>query len=331
MIPLFLDSNFKEVDVLDVYNSFIWTDRYNFCGDFEFSVSPVEKIFSILSASKYLKLEESEHLMFIEDVNIRTDSEKGNELIVKGRSLESMLDRRIAWDISDLYGDFQTAGIFELLYNNITNSGFDRIIANFIYSESTDPDIMAATIGDKITRPGTQFIFELYNGVDRSFNQTTNPYVVFSPNFDNLKSGEYIKTDRFLKNFALVVGEKGVGNVELTTTATTNEDATDLDRREICIKNNDVKRRDPGTPLSDADYLLRLERAGEIELAKHKTIEAFEGEIDDSTFYYGVDFGMGDILQVEDEYGNSAGSRVVEVIYSKDTSGSKMIPIFAAV
>jgi len=287
MIPLFLDSNFKEVDVLDVYNSFIWTDRYNFCGDFEFSVSPVEKIFSILSASKYLKLEESEHLMFIEDVNIRTDSEKGNELIVKGRSLESMLDRRIAWDISDLYGDFQTAGIFELLYNNITNSGFDRIIANFIYSESTDPDIMAATIGDqfwgedlykiiselcfdkgfgfKITRPGTQFIFELYNGVDRSFNQTTNPYVVFSPNFDNLKSGEYIKTDRFLKNFALVVGEKGVGNVELTTTATTNEDATDLDRREICIKNNDVKRRDPGTPLSDADYLLRLERAGEIE------------------------------------------------------------------
>ena len=100
---LILDKNFDTIGIIDTYESFNWTDRYNEAGDFEITmvldtVQHTKELLSIFVEDNYVYLGMSEHLMIIEDLNITTDQEEGNKLVVSGRSLESILDRRIVWD-----------------------------------------------------------------------------------------------------------------------------------------------------------------------------------------------------------------------------------------
>ena len=87
--------------------------------------------------------------------------------------------------------------------NVISPSDSNRKISNFIFKESTDSAITKLKleaqytgdnlydviqkiceeqgIGFKITlNDKKQFVFELYAGFDRSYDQTENPYVIFS-------------------------------------------------------------------------------------------------------------------------------------------------------
>lgn len=349
-----LTSSFKNIHTLDAFSSLIWTDRFWLCGDFELHVPPTSSLLNYLINTRYFRLSESEHLMFFEDLNIHSDPEEGNELVLTGRSLESMLDRRIVWNGTALTGSFQT-GIQTLLNDSIISpTDTDRDINNFVFQASTDPVITALTIdsqfigdeiypimhelcrskeiGFKITlNSSNNFQFELYAGKDRSYGQTTNPYVVFSMDFDNLLDADYIQTSRFLKTVALVEGEPGVGNtktyIEVPAPGST---ATGLERRELFVEAN-IIRNSPDGELTEAEYLDQLEGKGLEELAKHINLEAFDGEVDTTLFEYGVDFFMGDVVQIKDEYGHSTESRVTEIIYSQDREGHRIYPTFTTV
>lgn len=357
MEAIFLDSTFKSVDTVDVFNSFIWTDRYNSFGNFELSIKPTSDYLSLLNESGYINIEESEHTMFIEDINIKTNIEDGNELIIKGRSLESMLDRRIIWDPDNYIGDFQMDGVYHILNVNIFGAtptsrqipGFkfiitdDNYIENLTINEQFFGEIIydvvsdlcfSRNVGFKIILdeedPYEWFKFSLYMGKDRSFGQSSNPYVLFSPNSDNLINADYFKTNRFLKTIALIAGERGVANVQLTATAYTSS-GTGLNRREIFLEPSNIKRQSPGTIITDSEYVEMLEEIGLKELSKMKVIELVDGEVDASLFSYGTDFNMGDIVQLEDAYGHLSTSRINEVIFSHDTSGFKILPIFETI
>lgn len=353
MEPLFLDSSFKEIYIADVYKSLLWVDRYNSYGDFELVLNPDLDILSHLLDTKYVKLKESEHLMFMEDVNIKTDSKSGSELLISGRSVESMLDRRIIWDPDNYFGNLQDQ-IYHMLNVNIINvTPASRQVSNLVFEASTNKYITDInieeqyfgqeiykvvetlckrfSIGFKITlNSSNEFVFNLYYGEDRSFNQSNNEFVIFSPRFDNLKEANYIKTDRFLKNVAFVAGERGVANTQLTQQVYIGS-PTGLDRREMFFEANDVKRQSPGTIITDSEYVELLASRGYEELAKNKIIEAVDGEVDASLYTVGVDFDLGDVVQLEDSYGHLSKSRIVEIVYSKDSVGKKTIPIFAAI
>ena len=90
-----LNSDFEELYILDVFKSLIWTDRYWKAGDFEIITAPTPDILAMLLDTEYLALAESPHHMVLEDFNIHSDIDDGNQLIITGRSLESLLERRI--------------------------------------------------------------------------------------------------------------------------------------------------------------------------------------------------------------------------------------------
>ena len=92
-----LNTNFESVAVVDEFESLIWTDRYDEAGDFELYMSMDKRLLEYLRKDYYLWNADSEHMMIIEGINIVSDVEEGNKLIVSGRSLESILDRRIIW------------------------------------------------------------------------------------------------------------------------------------------------------------------------------------------------------------------------------------------
>lgn len=227
-----LDKDFKQIGLIDEYESFIWTDRYSEPGDFEIYTSPFSKAYQFLKEDYYLIRPDSEHVMIIEELEITTDSENGPHLKVTGRSLESLLSRRIVWGQKS-FEDKTVKEVIETLLNEniISPSETNRQIANFTLNSVDIPDVTnqvvsmqytGDTLGDIITdicdaygigykitlNSSNQFVFTLYKGVDRTYVQTTNPYVLFSPKFDNIINSDYLQSQKSLKNVALVLGEE---------------------------------------------------------------------------------------------------------------------------
>ena len=104
---LVLNTDFESIAVIDTYESMIWTDRYNSYGDFEIFFAMDTQLLQYLKEDYYLWLKDSEHCMIIEDIKINADTEEGNHLIVTGRSLESILERRIIWGQRIFNGNLQ--------------------------------------------------------------------------------------------------------------------------------------------------------------------------------------------------------------------------------
>ena len=63
---LVLNTSFEPIAVIDTYNSLIWTDRYNECGDFEICFTMDESLFDYIQIDNYLWLKYSEHCMIID-------------------------------------------------------------------------------------------------------------------------------------------------------------------------------------------------------------------------------------------------------------------------
>ena len=77
-----LDKNFKSIFLIDKYESFIWTDRYYDYGEFEIYTSPEDKILQYAIKDYYLYKGSSDHMMIIEGLEIQSNTELGNHLII---------------------------------------------------------------------------------------------------------------------------------------------------------------------------------------------------------------------------------------------------------
>lgn len=342
-----LNTNLEAIAVLDVYESLIWTDRYSRCGDFELYSAINEDILSLVKQDYYIVSPESDHVMIVEDIRIETDPENGDHIRISGNSLEKILDRRIIWGRTIVSGSLQN--VVRTLLNEciITPTDSARKIDNFIFEESTDPSVTGLSItsaqytgdnlydiivkncsdkklGFQITlNSDMQFVFKLYAGTDRSYNQSTNPYVVFSPSFDNLLSANYMETKSALKTVALI-GGAGEGDERLFRDVNPKGE-TGIHRREVFINASDLSAES----VSDEDYANQMDQRALEKLAEHTEVSSFEGQAETRTmFKYGEDFFAGDIVQFADAYGHEAPARIIEVITSNDKEGLSVYPTF---
>lgn len=344
-----LNRNFETVSLVDSYTSLIWTDRFYKAGDFELYLPSSRANNERFIPGYYLWDKDSEHLMIIEDLKTTSDVDSGNNLTVTGRSIESILERRIVWNKKDFAENSVLQNSIKTLINENIISPTDakrKFLDSsgnnaFIFEDSTDAAITTLTfeaqynrenlyeiitglcedkkIGFKITLDAdNHFVFKLYVGTDRSYSQNVNPYIVFSPNFENVINSEYNEVTSEYRNVALVVGNGSDSN-EITAEAG-DLVCSGLDRREICLNPQNT----------DNTNAEKLKQKGAEELAKdHKIKKTFEGEVETSRiFIYGKDYFMGDILEFEDEYGRHSRTKVVEFIRNQDDSGYKAYPSF---
>lgn len=342
-----LNTNFEAVDVVDSYESLIWNDRYNGAGDFEIYTPFDLNILRMIKQDYYLTILESEHIMIVEGIEILSDVESGNHIRITGHSLESILNRRIVWEQTSLTGSLQ-GGLKTLITNAIINPSIsDRQISNFIFEDSTDERILEMTIereytgdnlyniveevcevnqiGFKITlNSQNQFVFKLYMGIDRSYNQidTNYPYVVFSPNYENIINSNYVDSTEVMKNITLVLGEdQGSARRSIVV-----GNGTGLTRRELYTDARDIRSD------SVSDYNEALRQRGLQGLIENSRTVSFEGEVEATKmFVYNTDFFMGDIIQISNEYGIEGAARVVEFVRSEDANGFKQYPTFEAI
>ena len=352
-----LDQNFDLIAVISEYESFIWTDRYNKPGDFEIYSPISDENLRYLVRDNYIRLENSEHLMIIEDIIYQSGS-NGRHVQIVGRSLESILDRRIVWGTIDLNGNLQSQ-IIRLFNENIVNSPIvDRRISNFIFEESTDEAITSLTTtnqysGDSLLKiiedlseefdigwkiilnDDKQFVFSFYVGKDRSYAQEKNSYVIFSPAYENVIESNYTISGNTLKTVILVAAEdssyssdgESVNMAERPKIYRVIGGGSGLLRREMYGGSSGI-RQEEGESYSS--FIAKLDQYGSEELKKNALTKKFDGQYETNiAFKYGVDFFMGDIVEVADEYGNQASSKIIEFIWSNNTSnGEEAYPTF---
>jgi hypothetical protein len=338
IMPIIMDNHFIKLAVIDDYISFIWTTRYYTVGDFELCVDVNESNYQIFKQDYYIYREDDENVGIIENIKIQRN-EDGNEiLIVTGRFLAAILARRIIAVQTTVSGSISNC-INQLINENVINPSIAaRKINNFILGSYSIPTNMQMqftgdnllesisklcetyNIGFKVTLNAlNQFVFSLYEGIDRTYDQSINPWVIFSDKFDNLLSSEYEENYQNIATAVLVAGE-GEGLDRKTAWVTNN--ATGLNRREIYDDSRNIQSNDG--QISDAEYMKLLQEAGKEGLTSY--VAAFTGNVYFENITYKEDINVGDLCVIENSrWGIHMNSRLVEVIESISETGEYFI------
>lgn len=340
-----LNEKLEIIDYIDSYISLEWNKKYNGAGDFVLSIGLTPERYKSLQKRNILARENDDRLMIIEAVTITTSAKDGDIIKATGRSIEALLARRIVWTqtttkASETVEDFVRRLVTE---NAITPSDSKRIIpklklgARKGYTEKIEKQLTGDNLLTAITEictayeygfkmtvnDNSEIIFDVYKGVDRSYNQNVNPYVVFSGDFDNLLNTEITYNETLYTNVALIGGEgEGTARKYQTIGSTTG-----LNRYELFVDAKDISSNEGEITTTEYNNLL-IER-GKEKLAENTATEEYIGEVDsNNTYIIKEDYDLGDIVQIENDIGMTATARITAVIESNNTSGYRIVPTF---
>lgn len=377
-----LDSTYDVKYTIDIFIDLLWTERYCGYGEFEITVPYSKELLASCGIDDYVSIRESNVIMIIDTIGISSDVVSGASVKISGRSLESLLDRRIIADKAigtiDSEGNPNPIGLQEamktLLNNNVIQPDLSvRRIPNFSFKESTDTRITRLQmdafqergtiiydkllkvcqdndLGFRVNAVGSGgFQFELYVGTDRSWDQTAVPTVLFSTSYENLNHSDYLKSDQSMRNviyidwkykFELFFPE------DLKTFEFSGNDISEiysgeavsgLARRETYMEDSTeysagtyvITQQSPTYKLDTSGVKKQVANKGKEELALNKSVSCFEGDVEyNRQFIYGVDYFVGDIVQLENEYSLHGKCRITELVRTRDSSGVTVIPTF---
>lgn len=345
------EDTFDRVEIVDDFSSLIWTERYFEAGDFQLKVPASKEALSLYIPDRALELLGSREIMFIDNVELTTDETGMSYFLVTGYSGLSVTSRRIIWGHKRYSFSGSKSAIQTLLNESIISPSAQERKISWVSFRSTVTDdspldveyegdnlyeklvsiLKLRTLGIRSSLENNNMVLELYAGVDRSTDQEVNPFVVFSPDFENLQSSKFILSSRDYKNTTLV-GGKGDPGTRPYLTVTEDASVTGLSRREIYTDASSVAQEENGQPLTQQQIEASMRAKGLDTLSEHPIYMSFDGEaVVGSTYEYGVDFFLGDIVQTSNEYGMETKSRVIEYIQTQDESGVSAYPTFEAI
>lgn len=352
-----LNQNFELQGVIDEYVSIIWRPSYYEVGDFEIYLGATDKAINLLRENNYVVRSSDitvengittyKKVMIIKNLQLITDVENGDFYCVTGRELKFLLHQRIVWGQTILSNDTVEYGLRQLIAQNaLSPVEPTRIIPNMQFTEpkgfteAIDLQVSNKPLDEVITEicktynygwdiyvTDGKYTVDIYKGLDRSYNQTERPYVVFSDDFENLFETEYVYESEEYANMTLVGGEgEGLDRIY----AYVNNEVSGLDRYETFTDARDISQNaNSEEAISYEEYLLLLEARGKEDLSSKVVSEGFTGEVlSDVAFKYGEDFNLGDVVTVINKYGIQKNVRVLSAIESEDESGTKLIPQF---
>lgn len=169
-----------------------------------------------------------------------------------------------------------------------------------------------------LDRSALKFIYNIYKGEDRTRDSTTNNPVIFSQEFDNLKSFHYTIDSQSSKTSALIGGE---GEGIERKCAVVYDWISGIDRREVFIDASSITQEEGS---SDEEYRKQLETQGYQNIAQMKKVETFDGELDltNSNLVYREDYYLGDKITIEDKALNIyINARILAVMEVEDDDG----------
>lgn len=349
-----LDPLLRREYVVDKFESLIWTERFQSAGDFQLDIYSDYKARSLLKPDTYLAMNLSNYVMRIESVEDDVSADGQKMLVVKGRSIESLLLDRVAysaitdttttpqWTITDKPADVARKIFHDICVTGILNVG-DKIpfinegtfmpVGTIV--EPIDPvtvDITPTSVYEAISQLSqvwnlgfrmlrqqdmSQLWFDIYVGSDRTTDQTVLPAVVFAPELDNLQNTKELTSIEGAKNVAYVYSPAGF---QMVYAAGVAPDVDGFERRVLMVDANDITSDNPNVTAA-------LQQRGNEALAQNRTYQAFDGEISQNSKYkYGRDYNLGDVVETRNTDGLTNNMRVTEQIFVHDRDGERSYP-----
>lgn len=342
-----LSYDLKQTVVIDDYDVLIWTERYDEEGEFILEL-PIKYVGdSRLKEGYYLTIEGTDRFMIVGDMNPIVDSTEGTKYVLKGPSGENMLRWRVTSQYFLINGNLRQA-LIDLVYDNLVSPlNTARAITNF-KSELTvlpvgsyDPDYIntfeegkifdivktsckAMGMGFKVVlTDDLKFSFVVYSGLDRSYSQNVNQYVIFSESYDNVFSSNYYIGTQDYVSVALVLVDDDVEELQANMVHFDPE-PEGIFRREVVVKASEIRRSVYGEPdLTDQEMLEMILYTGLSTINENQPRGVFDAEVDiNGRFKYREKFDMGDLVQCI-FVGLSTKARVNEHVLTIDLDGMK--------
>lgn len=355
-----LDEKLRPKTSIEGYISLIWTERYQEHGDFELEVTDTNPAARLLTRGDLLSLGYSARVMVISTVERKMADDGSVNIKFTGVSLEHLLNDRPAarnWTNADsLVWSFTVRfpqDIMLEVFNTVCRTPsldpadkFPYLGAGTISPNGTLPlpaEPLSITLeagsvyshletlakrfnlGFRIVRKDNvaseaSLHFEIFVGDDRTSNQPDRNAVIFAPNLENLLNTTQLTSDAGAKNIAYVFAKNGAG---IVYDAGVSPTVSGIDRKVLLVSATDITST--GTTMD-----LEIQRRGLAELTKYRTIHAFDGEIPQNGAYvYGVDYNLGDLVELRDETGYASEMLVTEQIFVEDGEGERAYPTLA--
>lgn len=346
--------------VCDSFSSLLWNIEYYKCGAFEVYIAASPRNIEIFQTDRIVgRDDDKEHFGLIESVELETDAEDGDYLIIKGRFLMCLLERRIIYptfNFTKLVSYSQI--VMNVVQYNACTSGIRKIPGLSLENTSgtcwdTETKLQVSydnlmewvyTICEKIGGTANirlsktnneqyEMIFELSQGTDRSILQEINPHIIFSDRYNNLLSFTYFTDTSVKKNYAYVLG-KGEGEKRKRTTYFEGSEPSSLDRYEVYVDAKDISDEEQvdneTRPLPDAEYSELLKEKGKQNLVPTKTKSESQIAVQSTQFQYGVNYFVGDFVTVEHHRFGIRQNKIqlVGMIESFDRNGRNLTPTF---
>lgn len=368
---LLYNRDFKIQSILDSYESLIWSMRANEPGDFELYLPKTNDNVSLFKnpfaddTNMYVAIpgvfryDEYFPMMIVETVEF---SDGDNVIKLSGRSLESILDRRIIWGQQSYNsGDYVLNVIQDIVNRNIINpQNPSRTINGFTFQAAVQN---TKTLDDAVQYEGTSILdilSELCETYGFVYNITISDeslldirldikepldytgslpgYVnkVFSTELNNFYNVKYVESTNTLKTSAFVSGmrysDDEAGKFYQTEDVNySGMQTSGVYRRELYVNASDIQYDDDaGNIYGTTTYSSFLRDRGKLELKNNKKTIALEGDINiyDDIWYQLI--GSTVIINGGNE-NLRRKAKIKELIYSVSNSEETLVPTFEIV
>ena len=284
--------------------SVVWTRKYFEAGEFEIHVPITPDNVNLYRLGNIVWLQGAVEAGVIEDLKYE-ETNLINAITVKGRFLESYMDRRIIYPTVNFTGKTEVA--MRKLLDDLADplpyvelgelQGFDEEISfQCTWKELLSFEsklAMSANLGFRF-RPdfnARKIYFDIYKGLDRTRTQHVRSFTEFSDEFDNLNSASYTINDQLEKTVAYVAGEGEGSQRRIVIVGDTT--GTGYDRRELYVNASDISSSD----LTSAQYEAALIQRGLEKLNENVMSNSLDCvTAPQGNFNYKVNYDLGDIV-----------------------------------
>lgn len=311
---------------------------------------------------RYIVHDDSEMIGVIEGYEITTADDDIDYLIITGRCATSILSRRIIRKVAYYENETTAINVLNSLISNnggsatgdyhvlenlhisssveyLKNPTNDKIYsANYEYQNLYKSVVDICNHFDYGIRSKFEYVneqkkiwIEFYQGTDRSHKQTENPIVTFSTEYNNLHNTKYSVSYKDYANLVVIEGGKYKEAERNVSKPVFKKNRSGMKLREKFVAAHDLPTVNPTTKTNYElnVYEQMLENRGLEELSKASITKAVTGEVGVNNLYkYNVDYYLGDIVTIENNYGFKEAFRLTEMVESWDENGYTLVPTF---
>lgn len=342
----------EQGEIINDLKSKLWIERYRPAGEFKLIAEARSGIKEKLPIGSFISHTNTSEVMIVEDHEINDDRDKETEIAVTGRGLETYFSNRVVgsnvtFPVSTGVKDYPIAAGYswvqarDLLQSHIyasiliddDNAIYHTLVFHDVPGTGTsvarsikEGDLYVRflellendQLGVKIARPGswypastTSLSVVIHKGVDRTDD------VVFSYDSGEIKSADYLWSNRKIKTAAVISGKwvktfYSIGGVGYNRRVM-YVDASDID--------NSLTAAPTGATLTNiVNY---MQYRGWLALMAQKDVVLVKAEPDKETgnMKYRDDFNVGDLIMVSGDYSEATAMVVSEYVEIEDENG----------